>query len=377
MKKLNDIEVLRAIAVLAVLWQHLDNLFPWQFPALSLAYQYAGGTFGVDLFFCISGFVIARDLMPRLQAAQAQGHVWRVAMAFWVKRMWRLWPAAWLWLALILLLTYGFNETGVFGTMKENIRSTWAALFNFYNVHFGQCFMKCNMGASAVYWSLSLEEQFYLIIPVLVIFLRQRLWMLMIAVALVQLASTRNIWWMMFRTDAICIGVLIALASHQPHWKSIQRFVEALPKAAPPIVLIAAVLVMLSLSGEHKWTTHPMTGITLTSAILVLLAAHPRNTLMPHGHLQQLMVGIGARSYGIYLAHVPVFFLTREVFHRLNLDLPATGSSVFISVVVAFVLMLIMVEVIYRYIENPLRQMGAEKSRKWLNYPTNAPQHQA
>lgn len=377
MKKLEDIEVLRAVAVLAVIWQHLDNLFPWQYPALRQAYTYAGGTFGVDLFFCISGFVIARDLVPRIQAAQAHGHVWRVAMAFWVKRMWRLWPAAWLWLALILLLAYGFNETGAFGSMKENIRSTWAALFNFYNIRFGQCFMKCGVGASFVYWSLSLEEQFYLVFPVLVIFLRRRLWILLTIAILFQLASTRSVWLMVFRSDAICMGVLIALASHKPYWRAVRQFVENLPKAIPPLVLIGSIGLMTSLSGELKWTTHPMSGISLTSAILVLLAAHPRHTMMQPGPFQRLLVAIGARSYGIYLAHIPIFFLTREIFHRLKLNLPATGSSVLISMAVATVLLIISVEIIYRYIENPLRHIGAEKSRNWLNYAAKAPQQTA
>lgn len=377
MKKLEDIEVLRAIAVLAVLWQHFENLFPWQYPPLRQAYQYLGGTFGVDLFFCISGFVIARDLIPRMQAARQQGQVWRVATAFWVKRMWRLWPASWLWLAIILFLAYGFNETGAFGTLQDNIRSTWAGLFNFYNIRFAQCFMKCGMGASFVYWSLSLEEQFYLIFPVLVIVLRQRLWMLLVAIILVQLVSTRNIWTMAFRSDAICMGVLIAIASHQPYWKSIQRFVETLPKAAPPLILTAAIGLMLSLGGEYKWTSRPITGISLASAVLVLLAAHPRHTLLQASRFQRLLVGIGARSYGIYLAHIPIFALSREFVHRLQLDLPPALSSILIITAAAALLLWPVVEFVYRYVETPFRHIGAEKSRNWLNYAGNAPQQNA
>lgn len=362
MKKIEDIEILRAISVLAVLWQHLDNLLPVQSLTIRYVHQYVGGTFGVDLFFCISGFVIARDLVPRIQAAEAKRQVWRVAMAFWVKRMWRLWPAAWLWLLVILLLTHGFNEAGAFGTMKENIRSTWAALFNFYNIRFAQCFMKCGIGASFVYWSLSLEEQFYLVFPILVIFLRQRLWMLLVIIIVFQLFSTRTVWLMVLRSDAICMGVLIALASHQPYWRTVRRVVESMPRRGASLVLLGSVCCMASLSGDPKWAMYPMSGIALISAILVLLAANTRCTLLPPGPIRRLMVGVGSRSYGIYLAHVPIYFCVREIFHRFDWHPTSSSALVIASLALCALLLVFAVEGVYRYIEMPMRQIGARRS---------------
>ena len=66
-RKILDIEVLRGIAVLFVVIHHANqNLLSWPNPGLAQFYAYFGGAIGVDLFFAISGFVIARDLLPKL-----------------------------------------------------------------------------------------------------------------------------------------------------------------------------------------------------------------------------------------------------------------------------------------------------------------------
>src|SRR5690606_16205729 len=68
-----DIEVLRALAVIGVVVHHArDNLFTWTSPGLERLAVYFGGWVGVDLFFVISGFVIARSLLPQLQSAGIQ-----------------------------------------------------------------------------------------------------------------------------------------------------------------------------------------------------------------------------------------------------------------------------------------------------------------
>lgn len=60
-RRISDIEVLRAAAVLLMILHHLRSLFPWKIPELGAFYGYLRGTFGVHLFFALSGFVITRD----------------------------------------------------------------------------------------------------------------------------------------------------------------------------------------------------------------------------------------------------------------------------------------------------------------------------
>lgn len=367
-QKIHDIEVLRALAVLVVLWQHIDNLFPVGLPALQHAFQFFGGTFGVDLFFCVSGFVIARDLIPKIENAVPE-RVWHVAIAFWIKRMWRLWPAAWFWLIAILLASAFFNLSGSFGPFENNLYATWMALVNLYNIHFAQCFMRCQTGASFVYWSLSLEEQFYVLFPIFFILLRKRLWLLFAAIVITQLLlPVRGVWWMVFRSDAICLGVFIALAGQSPYWSSLRQSVRKVPATVGVTILCAGIGFMGALSGTLKWTTHYMSLIVLTSTVLVLLAACDANVLMPIAPLRRILVTIGARSYGIYLAHVPVYFAVREIFHRLDWQPASTGTLVFTSLALCGLLLMIAVEVVYRNIETPLRQIGARKAQLRLSH---------
>src|SRR5690554_7448281 len=66
--RIADLEMLRGLAVIGVVIHHArDNLFTWSSPGLERLATYFGGWVGVDLFFAISGFVIARTLLPQLQ----------------------------------------------------------------------------------------------------------------------------------------------------------------------------------------------------------------------------------------------------------------------------------------------------------------------
>ena len=85
-----EIEYLRAIAVLLVVFAHADVIFPR---------SGIGQWTGVDLFFCISGYVITRSFERYFDDAIAEGRWWAAARAFWVRRIFRLAPSAWLWLA--------------------------------------------------------------------------------------------------------------------------------------------------------------------------------------------------------------------------------------------------------------------------------------
>ncbi|MGA0369805.1 MAG: acyltransferase family protein [Kiritimatiellia bacterium] len=133
--RIPDVEVLRGIAVLLVLLQHLNgDLFINTASHLHSPFHYWSGWVGVDLFFAISGFVIARSLIPQLQVSKDRSSRRRIVLSFWIRRAWRLFPSACLWLAIILFLVIFFNRSGVFGTLGANLAATWAGLFNYANI---------------------------------------------------------------------------------------------------------------------------------------------------------------------------------------------------------------------------------------------------
>lgn len=367
--RIGDIEVLRAIAVLFVVFQHLPDLFPWALPSLTRLQGYIGGTFGVDLFFAVSGFVIARDLVPRLLGAADGSAARRIMLSFWVRRMWRLWPAAWLWLGLILLASVVFNASGAFGSFSANLWGTLAGIFQYANVRFAENFMVREMGASYVYWSLSLEEQFYLLFPLLILlFKRQLLWFLL-AVAVVQLCLPRSLYLMMFRTDALALGILIALWSDRQSWHGWSRPFAALREPGRLLLMVAAVGAMVVASGHDFFNSYSFLVIAPISALLVWMAAYDADFVLRSGPLKSLLMWVGSRSYAIYLIHVPAYFAVRELFFRLGLATSPSLSLLFAYLLSAMFLLFMLAELNYRFVEVPLRRYGVAFSARFVAAP--------
>lgn len=361
--RIADIEVLRAIAVLFVLFQHLGNLFPWTSPTLEALYVYCGGTFGVDLFFAVSGFVIARDLIPRLRAAPDRAVAWQIMRAFWVRRIWRLWPSAWLWLGLILLAVLLFNRSGVFGSLEANLQATLAGIFHYANVRFAQLFMVSEIGASFVYWSLSLEEQFYLLFPLLIVLFRRHLVWVLLAIALVQIGLPRaHPYLMMFRTDALALGILLALWSQTASWRALLPLFTRLGRSGCMLLGMACIACMAVLSGRLELTRYAIGCVAVLSAFVVLMASYDRDLLWPAGRLKNVLVWIGERSYALYLIHVPAFFATRELFYRAYPGQAPDPQLAPAYLACGLLLLVGLAQLNFRLLEMPLRRRGARIS---------------
>jgi peptidoglycan/LPS O-acetylase OafA/YrhL len=368
-KRIDDIEVLRGFAVLFVVVHHAsDNLLTWTSPALTRFYTYFGGWFGVDLFFAISGFVIARDLVPRLQASTNNISALQITLAFWLRRAWRLLPSAWLWLGIILLATVIFNQSGVFGTFRANFEATVAAIMQVANVRFAESFMRWEYGASFPYWSLALEEQFYLLFPLLIILSRRFLPYVLLALVLAQIFSTRSLMLMTFRTDALALGVLLALWSRHESYLLLKPVFLAHWRLGS-LLMVGLFVCMAALGSDQLHIVSIRVGmIALLSAALVWIASYDENFLCTDGPLKRLFIWVGTRSYAIYLIHIPAFFFTRELFHRLNPDQSGFGDAFFYPfILTAVVLILLLSELNYRLVECPLRIRGARVARRVLD----------
>ena len=104
-----EIESLRAIAILLTLFQHLPILLPSPSPPdwMTFIYDHAAFWGGVDLFFVISGFVVTTSLLNDAhgKAGEGSGIAWADAKRFWVRRLFRLLPLAWVWVGVVLLAT--------------------------------------------------------------------------------------------------------------------------------------------------------------------------------------------------------------------------------------------------------------------------------
>ncbi len=245
--RIEDIELLRAVAIVFVLIAHAPVLLGHYGVNITAFEHYFNLGSGVDLFLVISGFVITQSFLQHRsdkpnRSARAE------AISFWVRRIFRILPAALFWLAAGLLATIVFNRSGQFGHFLENMADALAAALQYANIHQWQC--TSNMVVCAkygvpfgVYWSLSLEEQFYFLFPLVFLFVPKRvLPILLVVIAGIQVfrVKTGLTWWI--RSDSLIIGVLIALAK-QHSW-----FAKAEPRFLANPVICAGIFACFTLA---------------------------------------------------------------------------------------------------------------------------------
>jgi len=367
-RRLDDIEVLRAVAIIFTIAIHILYLLPeW---AGAEIYRFLEFRVGVDLFFVISGFVIARSALPQLTMERGSGRFWRNAIAFWLRRAWRIWPSAWLWLAIIMACTLFLNKSGVFGgaeALRATVREAVASILQVMNftlmdaqiLHRGT--VVTSRGATFPYWSLSLEEQFYLVLPLVVLLSRKHLPLVLVAAvaAMFAIPKGQGTPWFFLRFDPIMLGVLLAIwTQHPTHALLEPRFLArgAFRKVAFTVgvaVLAAAAMGLDIVSFAHGLTS-------LLCALLVFTASFGKDYLFPPGRMRVVLLWIGSRSYAIYLCHAIIFQLTRELWFRYAPpETRLAGDDYTLRyALTAAVLVCIASELNYRFVEQPMRARG-------------------
>jgi peptidoglycan/LPS O-acetylase OafA/YrhL len=362
--KNQDIEVLRAVAIIFTICAHLMHLVRWDGAWRTIApwIKYWGG---VDLFFCISGFVIASSLLRRPRTATFR----ELGVPFWIRRMFRIWPAALTWLAIPLLAAWHFNSSGAFGQLRADAYGSVAAALQFANFYF----MVCGSGVDSitpcgnadVYWSLSLEEQFYLVFPVLLYFMHQTsLRRLLVVIVLAQVFLPRppeSVLWYV-RTDSICLGVLIAMSPRlsSPFFRMLAVRRGRLVLSTVALALIATLAVICITPALRIWPGL----LALTSAGLVLIASCNGGVIIPAAGLRPAILWIGSRSFAIYLLHLPAFYATRELFRRVLPHARLDDSFALPMMVTSLALIVVLSELTFRVVETPLRNLGRRLARR-------------
>ncbi len=366
--RIEDIEILRAAAVLAVVVHHINgNLFPagMFLPGL---FAHVGGWIGVDLFFCISGFVIARSLLPGLRRTRSVAGFLSVTAVFWLRRAFRLLPAAWLWLVLVLLLAWRWNSSGVFGTVEANVDAGLAGALQYANLRFARVFGVEFYGASFVYWSLALEWQFYLVLPPLAWLMRGWLAVFLLTWIAFLCVAERDIYGMSFRTDALAWGVLLALAAERGSWAKWVWLVGRYGRCAA-LLALAAIGASVVLGGPQAAGLALRTNlIALLVAVVVAVAATGTAAFgnrLP-GTARDAGRWLGAHSYAVYLCHIPLMFVLREAAARRGIG---TGEHPIVTLIVFAVLLLCAASLTWRAVEVPMREWG----RRITSSPPPAP----
>ena len=325
------LDLLRAIAVLLVVAAHTGSFMPLeQFPRLPAA---LAGSLGVEMFFSLSGFLIARILL----AQEGTGFTWPAARRFIARRWLRTLP---LWYAfLVVLALFGWHISP----------HDWVL---------GHGFVPAIAWHLRHAWSLGVEELFYLALPLAVLALGGGRGSVARAAgfALVLGFTLRLCAWLgaspqgfelelfrtnpVFRIDAAAPGVLAAcwLHRHPAPGPAARGVLLAMALALAALVQAATALmfalgpaahpVMVStLVGTYHVALLPLLNLAAALAVVALAGALPR---------WRPATALARWSYGIYLFHLPIFTVTGPLAEGTRLaGLPAFALSLALSVALA------------------------------------------
>lgn len=334
-----DIEGLRAIAVLAVLIFHLDE--SWL----------PGGFVGVDVFFVISGFIITHQLLVLNDKGTFS------VFAFWVRRIRRLYPAMLSVIALTLIVGFWVLPPTEY---TETAESGLAAIVMGANIYFADrvgYFAPIAANRELLHlWSLSFEQQFYLLIPLLFLW-RPKTRVItitlsvitavsfVVAIFLVNMDQDRAFFLPFGRFWEIAIGALIAV------WLR-----NKTPDILAPSLLTALALSILGfsffwVSADKGYPDYQALLPILATAALIVIGTRKNKvqTLLTNPFMQWH----GRTSYTLYLVHWPVIILFEKAYSQAS-------SPVRLTVVLALTYSLTIL--IHKFIEMPMRYRQNETS---------------
>ena len=329
-----------------------------------------GGFLGVEVFFVISGFLITRGLVKEWR------RFGRIDLkSFWRRRALRLLPALFLLLATILTLT-ALLEPGNLSKLQADTLAALSYVTNWFLIFDNQSYFEAWDRPSMLghLWSLAIEEQFYLLWPLVLAFAIKiiRIRLLVVLVLLGALASYAGMAWLFnpseaadtsriyYGTDtrlgALLLGSVLAFL-----FGSGRKVSGLLSASLVNLVGVAAIafLAVLALALDQD---HPLLyrggflAASLTSCVLIASLGHPESMisrLMGVGPLRWL----GVRSYGIYLWHWPIFLLAWPQTSDLKLFAAQVAATVFVA------------SISYRFLEVPARSGGLGRTWAGLSSP--------
>jgi peptidoglycan/LPS O-acetylase OafA/YrhL len=289
----NDVDGLRALAVLLVVLYHL------RVPG------FAGGFVGVDVFFVISGFVVTRVIAPRIAAGEFS------LLGFYKNRFWRLQPAFFLVLAATLVaIGLLFAPTDLLRTSQSGLfASLFSANFYFWKTTSSYASDLAEQEPLLHMWSLAVEEQFYLLWPSLLMLGSRVRWLRRpVILAIILLASLALSEWLarahpsfayfLLPARIVELGLGAALVATEP--TKLARGV-ALGASALGIALIAGSAVGLSTA-----VTFPgVIALLPCGGAALLIQAGSTKTALSAALEHPVAQYVGRVSYAWYLWHWP------------------------------------------------------------------------
>lgn len=341
----------RAVAVIAIIIYHLNP--QWL----------SGGFLGVDTFFVISGYLITSLLLTEYHNT---GKI--ELMSFWLRRVKRLIPAVLFLVMGVIVLSLIFMPTEIQKVRADSIAAIFYVSNWWYIMQNVDYFEQFAVQPLKHLWSLAIEEQFYLVFPIVLLsllsFIRRLksiriIFLILLVISMIAMmvlyVPNENVARVYFGTDTriqtLLMGVLLALVWPPFQLKAKVNTQMRMMIDTAGVVGLAILFICFKFVSETNSILY-YGGFFLISTVTLLVIA---SSVHPSGYFAKFLGNkvftfIGSRSYSLYLWHYPIIVLIHHQFVQ--------GQIPPLVYVVEILLMVLMAEFSYKFIEQPFRKEG-------------------
>ena len=297
----NDINGLRAVSVISVVLYHADIEI------------FKGGWLGVDLFFVISGYLISNIIISELNENNFS------FKNFYLRRAKRILPALFSTLLFTIPFAYFLLTPKA---MEEYIRSLIASIFFYANYHFQNLDYYTSESTQLMpllhTWSLAIEEQYYLLFPLLAFliykYLKKYFTFFIILIIFSSLclnilsSSELKFYQLQFRVWELFLGVLVMILSSNIQIRHLEKI--GLPLMMAPIFYF-----------DDTWIYDSEPKLMSLLGISLIIFSNTNSSTLSKILNTNILRFIGLSSYSIYLLHQPIFAFYRVLTRHLKFSL--------------------------------------------------------
>lgn len=360
-----QLDSLRAIAVLLVMFSHFLAGGPW-------------GDYGVRLFFVLSGFLITSIILSHKERMSVTGaSKLLVAKNFYIRRSLRLFPIYYLALTAYLLLALATGKDT--GGILEDARYHYLYLTNILVFARGEW-----LGPLSPYWSLAVEEQFYIawfwiVLLVPAVHFPKIVFAVVISAPIFRLATYQfgnNHYADVLLPacmDTLAAGAMLAVMMHRRYTKDlaqIRRWLETNKRLLEIGIALSGLLLLISSFGLDKENLiRRLLTNSLSSIVFVYVVYRCYRGVdgkIGKVLLKPLLITIGKFSYGVYVYHMLVLYILREQLSSwaVGMDWIAQHSALdkAMNFLIPTALTLGIAYLSWRYIEKPFLRMKEKYS---------------